>query len=563
MKKSYFFKAIPAIAFFSFFISFSTFSQISEKHHHQLDSLFQQWNVPNYPGGVIGVMRDGKPVFLKSYGLASLEYLVPNSTETKFNIASVSKQFTAMAIVLLQQQGKLSLDDDIRKHLPEIPDFGDIVTIRHMLQHTSGLRSFHALLALAGWRGDDSRTNEDLYRLMKNQKDLNFEPGDQYNYCNTGYILAAKIIENITGEKFPVWMKRNIFEPMGMINTYVEDQYNRVVPNNATSYYNTGDSFNRAVEYWGYVGSGNMHSTVNDLLKWLNNYHTPTSGWEAAFEMMRTQNNFNNGELNDYALGIGINDFNELQRIQHGGSIGGFRSFVCTYPEQKLNIAVLTNFSSANPFAIANQVSEIILGDTMIKKDVNQEPKMHLETIKLSSKTLQQFEADYWNNTDNYKRKIYLKDDTLRYYRSENSESPLVPIGKSEFQMINVSEDIIVKFEKKNDAQIMRLTINDEKPSIFERFEFSPSTIDELSKYNGAYYSPELMSSYYISVNDTALTYHHPHHGTFELEEVKDDIFTSLWPLNFIEFQQDDRGKITGFMVSNGRVMNLWFEKRE
>ena len=159
---------------------------------------------------------------------------------------------------------ELSLDDDVRKHLPELPAFGDTITIRHLIHHTSGMRSLHALLGMAGWRGDDSRTNEDLFRFMKNQKDLNFKPGEEHLYCNTGYMLMADIIEKITEEKFAIWMHDNVFEPLNMIHTYVEDDYSRVVPFNATSYYGSANrGFSRAVEYWGYVGSGNIHSTTN------------------------------------------------------------------------------------------------------------------------------------------------------------------------------------------------------------------------------------------------------------------------------------------------------------
>ena len=302
-------------------------AQISQKQINQIDSLFIEWNKPNHPGGAIGVMKNGKIVFSRSYGLASLEYLVPNSTETIFNIGSVSKQFTAMGIVLLHLQGKLSIDDDIRKYLPELPDFGEKITIRHMLHHTSGLRSLHAMLALAGWRGDDSRTNEDLYRFMNMQRDLNFKPGSEHLYCNTGYILMVKIIENITGEKFPEWMKKNIFEPLGMNNTYVEDDYNRVVRNNATSYYQQSNGiFLREVEYWSYVGSGNIHSTTNDLLKWQNNYSNPQTNWEEPFKLMTTLDKLNDGSENDYAFGIRIIKLFGYDIIKHSGTIGGFKT---------------------------------------------------------------------------------------------------------------------------------------------------------------------------------------------------------------------------------------------
>ena len=250
----------------SCFLALSSFAQLDDPQFRQIDNLFKRWNEPNHPGGSVGVMKDGQLIFSKAYGLASLEYLVPNTTGTIYNTASVSKQFTAMGIVRLEEMGLLSVDDDIRKHVPELPDFGEIITIRHMLHHTSGLRSLHALLGLAGWRGDDTRTNEDLNRLLLQQKDLNFKPGDEYLYCNTGYMLMATIIENVTGARFTDWMRSNLFVPLGMTDTYVEDKYNRVVPNNATSYDLEQGQFIREVEYWGYVGSGNMHSTTQDLL---------------------------------------------------------------------------------------------------------------------------------------------------------------------------------------------------------------------------------------------------------------------------------------------------------
>ena len=299
------------IAFFllTFFGIASSQAQLSEIQTEKIDSLFIDWTKSNHPGGAIGIMQNGKVIYSKAFGLASLEYQVPNTTETIFNIGSVSKQFTAMGIVLLHERGLLSIDDDIHKYLPDMPDFGHTITIRHMLHHTSGMQSLHAMLGLAGWRDDDSRTNEDLYRSMLKQKDLNFIPGDEYLYCNSGYMLMVNIIENVTKEKFPKWMKTNVFEPLGMSNTYVEDRYDRIVPNNATSYYSTGEGFFRAVEYWGYVGSGNVHSTTADLLIWLQNFSTPSTNWSSAFEMLKTTDELNDGSENNYAFGVSLDEF--------------------------------------------------------------------------------------------------------------------------------------------------------------------------------------------------------------------------------------------------------------
>jgi len=335
----------------------------------------------------------------------------------------------------------------MRKHLPDMPDFGHTITIRHMLHHTSGMRSLHAMLGLAGWRDDDSRTNEDLYRFMLNQKELNFEPGDEFLYCNTGYMLMVNIIENVTKEKFPVWMKANVLEPLGMTDTYVEDRYDRIVPNNATSYYGAKDDFFRAVEYWGYVGSGNMHSTTADLLKWLQNFSTPPSNWSSAFEMLRTTDTLNDRSKNNYAFGVSLDKVNGYNRIQHGGAIGGFRAYASTYPEEQLSIAVMTNFSSSNPGQKENQIFNILLKKKVDKKSIEGETKLDLNVIQMSNEELKQFEASYWNDKENYARKIYVKNDTLRYFRSANSENSLMPISSNEFKMLGISANLIAKFD--------------------------------------------------------------------------------------------------------------------
>ena len=252
------------VYFLSLFIVlqvFNSYSQTSQKQIQKIDSLFTSWNVSNHPGGSVLVSKDGKTIFSKSYGLANIEYNIPNTNNTLFNIGSISKQFTAMGIVLLEEQNKLSFDDNIRKYIPELPNFSEIITIRHLLHHTSGLRDLHGLLGLAGWRSGDLETNDDVYKIIKNQKELNFKPNEEFLYSNTGYILLAKIIENISQLKFDQWMKQNIFQPLGMKNTYVETSLDNIVRNNATSYY-LRKEFKRALEYWGYYGSGNMHSTI-------------------------------------------------------------------------------------------------------------------------------------------------------------------------------------------------------------------------------------------------------------------------------------------------------------
>ena len=523
----------------------------------RIDSLFTEWNRPNHPGGAIGVAKDGKIFFSKAYGLASLEYLVPNSTNTIFNTGSVSKQFTAMGIVRLEEQGKLSFDDEIHQHIPELPDFGHPITIRHLLHHTSGLRSLHALFALAGWRGDDARTNEDLNRIILNQHGLNFEPGTEYLYCNTGYMLMVNIIENTTGAKFPAWMRENIFEPLGMIHTYVEDQYNRVVTDNATSYYGR-EGFDRAVEYWGYVGSGNMHSTTADLLKWLSNFRAPQKGWESAFRKMQTVDPFKDGTPNDYAFGVVVDKYLGKGRIRHGGAIGGFRAFVATYPKEGLDIVVLTNFSAGNPGGNADAIARIILGAPGAENTKTTE----ISSIALTEPALKKFEGTYWNRRQKYLRKIYLKNDTLRYFRSEENESALIPIGSNSFAMAGVGEGLTVTFEGAAAKRQMVVASEDATPAQLAFVETTEATEAERASQAGTYYSTEVETTYRISEEEGEMQVYHPRHGSFPMKRLFRDVYSAEGPAGIVEIQRNPEGAVTGILISNGRVRNAWFEKQ-
>lgn len=537
-------------------------AQLSEVQSQKIDSLFNTWTEASHPGGAIGIMQKGEVIYSKAFGLASLEYQVPNTTETILNVGSVSKQFTAMGIVLLHEKGLLSIDDDIRKHLPDMPDFGHPITISHMLHHTSGMRSLHAMLGLAGWRDDDSKTNEDLYRFMLNQKELNFIPGDEFLYCNTGYMLMVNIIENVTKEKFPQWMKANVFDPLGMLNTYVEDRYDRIVPNNATSYYGSNNNFFRAVEFWGYVGSGNVHSTTTDLLTWLQNFSTPNPNWSSAFKMLETTDTLNDGSENNYAFGVSLDEVKGYKRVQHGGAIGGFRAYTSTYPKEQLNIALLTNFSSSNPGQKENQIFNILFPKKSEDKSDTVEVKQVLTTISMTTDKLKQFEASYWNDKENYARKIYVKNDTLRYFRSANSENSLIPISSNKFKMLGISANLIAKFDlDKNGNKTMAVSIDDGTPSTFEYFEPILDSKKYIRDYIGRFYSPELESTLDILIKDEKLIGHHGRHGDFPMQMLKIDVL-EIPGFAIIKFERKKDNKISGIRISNGRARNVWFEKQ-
>lgn len=536
------------------FTAFST-AQVSEDKLKSIDSLFTQWNTPDHPGGAVGISIDGVPVFRKAYGLASLEYMVPNSYGTRFNIASVSKQFTAMGMVKLHIEGKLSIDDDIRKYLPELPDLGQKITFRHMLHHTSGLRSLHTLLSIAGWRSDDMKNNDDLLRFMKQQQALNFEPGSEYMYCNTGYILSAIVIERITGKSFAEWTRDEIFLPLGLYDTYVEDKYNRVAKNYATSYNGSKSrGFVKEIEYWAYTGSGNIHSTAADLLKWMRYYYSPPEGWEKEFEMMLTLDPFNDGKPHNYAFGVRIDDYKKEKKISHSGSIGGYRSYACTYPENETEIVILTNFSSSGVGEKINVISDILFD-----KPETKTPEMNFERKDVDMKSIAGFfgtynienidtryfdifsEADsiFGEFTGGRKTRLYTASDSVLFNNESNIKISLLPTTPESVKIRSGSQ---VRMGEKTD-----------------KFIAGENYLEQIA---GTYFSPELETQYRFFVRDGKLFGYHVRHGEFPVESLKEDIFISgsgfISKIAIIR----ERNRITGMKVSNSRVRDLWLEKR-
>jgi CubicO group peptidase (beta-lactamase class C family) len=542
------------------FLTLNGFSQLNEEKIEQIDSLFTPWNAANQPGGTVLISQKGEMLFSRAYGLASLEYNVPNTLNTRFNIGSLSKQFTAMGIVLLEEQNKLSFDDDIRKYIPELAPYDTTITIRHLLHHTSGIRDIHGLLGLAGWRPADLETNEDVYRIFKNQKDLNFNPGDELSYSNTGYIFLARIIENLSGLTFEKWMKQNIFNPLGMKNTYVETQHDRIVANNATSYY-LRDDFKRAIEYWGYFGSGNMHSTIEDLNIWLQNFSTPQKEWASAFNTLLTRTPLNNGFETPFGFGVRIEEYEGKKVIQHGGSVGGYRAIARVFPEEQLHMVILSNYSKSGVGAKTNIISDILLSKSKVtpEKSTTQKSKTP-EILALPKNRLKKFEGIYWSDSEKSGRKIYLENDTLRYSSSPENSWPLVPTDEHTFIMMHPSIQPVVTFD--SNTHQMTIKTGDNLPGVFTFLQKDLDTNrKDLYLFVGHYYSPELKTTYSIFKEGDAMYIEHARHGKMKLKQLYNTIFSTEEPIGILEIKKDKNHKVLGLTMSNGRTRNVWFKR--
>lgn len=541
-------KQIAFLFYVALVISFPATSQNTKKN---IDGLFSRWG-KNNPGGVVLIAHKNQLVFSKAYGLANIPYNIPNTAETVFNIGSLSKQFTAMGIVLLQLDGKLSFDDDIRKYLPELPDFGKTITIRNLLHHTSGLRSSPELFGLAGWRDGDAISNEDVYRYLAKQTNLNFAPNSEFMYSNSGYILLAKIIETVSKQDFKSWMKEKIFQPLEMNATFIEEDAN-IVSKTATSYTEIAPSvFQNTENYDLTFGASNVYSISQDILKWTKNYYKAPTKWQKAFAMLETLDTLNSGRENNYAFGIFADDFFGNRRIQHTGAVAGFQSIMYCYPDEDLQIVILSNFTSNQLSGIANQISQLFLQNKS-KPTVEES----LIPIKLTIETAKKYEGMYWNDKGNYSRKIYLQDDTLWYLRSNNNKSPLIPLTETEFQIGGINEKLRINFE----GNKMTLTFADNATELFEKYEDKPLTAEELKSYTGTFYSPELETFYTISLKNGGLYGYHSRFGEFEIQILKHDVMS--WAgMCVSKYKSNENGDILGFTITMNRIRNLWFEKK-
>lgn len=536
---------------------FIAFSSVGQNSKNDIDGLFSEWKKPNNPGGVVMVTHKNQIIFSQAYGLANIPYHIPNDKETVFNVGSISKQFTAMGIVLLQLEGKLSIDDAIQKYLPEMPQFKQTITIRHLLHHTSGLRSSPELFGLAGWREGDAITNEDVYRYLAKQVDLNFEPGSEYMYSNSGYILLAKIIENVTKQDFKSWMKENIFLPFQMNATFIEEDCSKLISNTAASYTEIEPSVFKTIENNDLTyGASNVYSTSTDLSKWAKNFYETPKEWQRAFTMLETLEVLTSGRKNNYAFGIFVDDFFGNRRVQHTGAIAGFQSILYCYPDEDLEIVILSNFTSNQLFKIADQISQLFLDNKSIAK----KEEIAINPVKLNSEVLKKYEGLYWNDTDNYSRKIYFENDILWYLRSNNKKSPLLPVSETEFQMGGINEKLVIKFEDYSNT--MKLISSNNSILKFTKYEDKAPTPEALKSYTGTYYSPELETSYTISLKDGKLYGYHSRFGEFEIRILKKDVLD--WSgMSISKHIRDKKGNVLGFRITLNRIRNLWFEKKQ
>lgn len=405
----------------------------------RVDAIFARYDRTDAPGVALGVISDGELIYARGYGMANLEYGIPITPKSVFRIGSTSKQFTAMSMVLLDQEGLISLDDDIRTYLPEIPDYGAPITIRHLLYHTSGVRDYLTVMSLAGKREDDFYTDAEVVEMLARQKRLNFPPGEEHLYSNAGYFLLSQICLRASGKRLREYAQEKIFGPLGMRNTHFHDDHNEVVPNRAAGYSpKRGGGYRINMTTLDMVGDGGVFTTVEDLLLWDRNFYSHRVGGDQGWERMLTPGRLNDGTELDYAFGLGIDEYRGLKMIAHGGAFVGFRADMIRFPEQRFTVICLANRSDAGPTQLALKVADIYLEDVMTEREERPQRERgrreRPEPLKLAPEALASFAGDYYSEELDATYHLRAEADTLFVKVGRRREGRLLPYEGDTFR---------------------------------------------------------------------------------------------------------------------------------
>lgn len=528
-------------------------ARAQDLRHALVDSVFAEWDRPDSPGCAVSVAENGAITYRRGYGMANLEYGIPITPSSIFHVASVSKQFTALAVALLAADGKLSLDDDVRAHVPEVPDFGHRITIRHLLHHTSGLRDQWSLLGMAGWRFEaDVITQGDVLDITSRQRQLNFRPGDRYLYSNTGFTLAAVIVERVSGKTIREFAEERIFRPLGMYDTHFHDDHNMIVPNRAYAYARRDDGGWRiSIPDFDVVGATSLFTTVEDLGAWDRNFYAARVGGIDVLRELMSRGQLNDGVSLDYALGISHGRYRGLATLGHGGADAGYRSQYLRFPDEDFGVAVLCNFPTSNPGGLASRVAEVYLEDRMEAEA----PDARVESASAGGGGHEHVAGAYHHQPSDAVWLVFARNDSL--FADMGRESTLTPVGNGRYRVGNGS--LIVDIAPGEAGGDRELRMPGEVVPYTWRPAVEPGEID-LRAFVGTYSSDELGTEYRFVLMDGGLVRQHRKLPEVRLRPTYRDGFMGN---GSYDFTRDDDGRVDGFTISTGRVWKVRFDRRE
>lgn len=528
------------------------------------DSVFRAIDRSDGPGCAVGVFRDGAIRYARGYGMANLDLGTAISPHTVFDVGSVSKQFTAMSILLLQKDGKLNIDESVRKYIPELPPYADRITLRELLSHTSGIRDHFGLLEVAGRDFDGTADTLDYLRLITRSAIPNFEPGTRYLYSNSGFVLLAQIVYRVSGMPLSRFATERIFKPLDMRDTRFQDDHTLIIPHRATAYMPRGDHWAiRMSEFDDMAGAGGLHTSVEDFQKWLRNYDSATVGGRDIVTAMTTPTKLKNDSLAGtppeswYGLGIGTGSWRGVAVNSHTGVWGGYRAAFLRFPNNNLGVATFCNFTTAGPDTLAQQVAAAWLG-TALSADVAgawRDSLRRAPRVAVPESQLAALAGAWRNDLLGEVRRTDVSGDTL--YMLTGRRMPLVPLGDNRFRAPPAS---LITFEGDSAGAPNRLVVHSATSSTtFTRVPVASATA-KLADFAGSYYTPEVDVTWQVRPDSGGLVVMRDGRRVGKMEAVSRDVF--LEGGDTMEFTRDRSGRVTGFVLDAGRVRHLRFNRQ-
>jgi len=543
--------------FLTFLISFAAADEKTAK----VDKLFAKWDSTISPGAAMAIIKEGKIIYKRGYGMANLEHNIPITSTSVFRIGSTSKQFTASCIVILALEGKISLDNDIRKYVPELYKYEKPITVRHLIHHTSGIRDYLTLASIAALPDDYFYTPEDSVELIARQKRLNFLPGEEHLYSNSGYFLLGEIVKRVSGKSLNDFAQEHIFKPLGMKNTHYHDNHTKVVKNRADGYSPIKRGFRINMTTLDHVGDGGVFTTVEDLFLWDQAFYNYELGKE-LMDLIQTPGALNNGEKLNYAFGLGIDKYKGLKSISHGGGFVGFRAEMVRFPDQKFTVICLANLGTINPSRICMQIADIYLDDHFKKVEKKPEKKKKVTPVSVSKEELEEKAGNYQDEKTGAWVVISMKEDKLGILLARRRKLTLTPVTKTSFQALDSPYELSIDFilDEKVRTHKAKLTVRGEERNLMKAPKLKPLLPAQLNEYAGEYYNDELPVTYKLAVEKRALVFKHKNAPKGALKAMSRDKFMGGW-FN-VEFTRNKRKKITGFVLGAGRAANIEFVKK-
>ncbi len=546
-----------------------TFTKAKQK---KIDSLLGQYD-GNRPGYALGIVQNGKLVYSKGYGKANLDYGVPITDSTTFYIGSMAKQFTAAALLILESEKKLDFKKPVTDYLPDFPIYDWEITIEHLVHHTSGIRETNSLQLFQGIDGnfEEVFSTDDLYKLIKAQKRLNFQPGSEYRYSSGGYAVLAKIIEKVSGQSLRTFLDERVFEPLAMYDTFVCDNHNEVVPNRAVSYWPLDDGrFERRVQVFDAYGDGGIITTVQDLVKWDTAFYKDILGVEDFATKMYQKGILNDGSRIDYARALNVWTYKGQRVVQHNGGMLGFRVDMIRLPKHKTSVILLGNSAYLYSTWDALTTVEIALEDVFEDESKEDETIQEYSENSYVPKFISEDRAGYyWTDQTNYYRRITFDSDSL-FLDSGNIEQRqyLQPVSQNEYVLQGSNGKTRLYFDSKNNKTPLRINFGNVQRG-FRKFDAAPpKNTNELEKYVGVYQSDELNTEYIFRIVERKLYLQIDNKKplqVYPIEANSNMVWNGkemLW-IGFgeIKFDIDGQETVNGFIIGDQRVSGVLFKK--